>query len=137
MCYGIGLELKYLRTITHGIPYYAKYGFRPTALYDQDFFKYNRKLFDKSKFIHSSILLKLIEDNKNKVGTDIYNDVYKKYFYTYLLQHENITVVDFITNIISLTELKEITEKEKEKKRICKFLHSIYKDIYKIIGYKE
>ena len=135
MCYNVGLELKYLRTITHGIPYYAKYGFRPSTKFDQDVFKHNRKLFDKSKFINSSIILKLIEDNKNKFGTNIYNNVYKKYFYTYLLQHENINIVEFITKIISLTELKQMTEKE--KKGICKFLHSIYKDIYKNIGYRE
>lgn len=135
MCYNVGIELKYLRTITHGIPYYAKYGFRPATKYDQDVFKHNRNLFDKNKFVDSSVVLKLIEDNKNKFGINIYNDVYKKYFYTYLLQHENINTVDFITNIISLTELKDITKKE--KKGICKFLHSIYKDLYKIIGYRE
>lgn len=26
-CYNIGLKLIYLRTMTHGIPYYAKFGF--------------------------------------------------------------------------------------------------------------
>jgi len=134
-CFNVGLELKYLRTITHGIPYYAKYGFRPSTKYDQDVFKHNRKLFQTSKFINNSLMLKLIEDCKNKFSTDIYNNIYKKYFYTYLLQQENIDVVNFITNIIFLSESTEITETE--KKGICKFIHSIYKDIYKIVGYRE
>lgn len=44
-CFGYGIQLKYLRTITDGIPYYAKYNFRPEYLEDKEVFRYNRNLY--------------------------------------------------------------------------------------------
>jgi hypothetical protein len=135
MCFNLGLELKYLRTITHGIPFYAKYGFRPTTSYDQNVFKHNRNLFTQHKQLHNLTMLELIEDNKSKFDKNIYDNIYKKYFYNYLHNNEQINPEFFIKNIIDMTEMKTISDNE--KRNICKFLHSIYKDIFKLIGYTE
>ena len=78
------VELIYLRTITHGIPFYAKYGFRPkieliekneekenkdakNILNDYDIFKFNRNLFNKKPILTKEQVDKLI---KNKLTSD-------------------------------------------------------------------
>ena len=48
-CYDIGIELVYLKTITHGIPYYAKFGFRPKNENDCKVFRKNREIFKLNK----------------------------------------------------------------------------------------
>ena len=48
-CYDISLKLVYLRTMTDGIPYYARFGFRPVLQTDYDIFKYNRTNYKLNK----------------------------------------------------------------------------------------
>jgi hypothetical protein len=133
MCYGIGLQLIYLRTITHGIPYYAKYGFRPNNEEDYDIFKYNRNNYKLNKTITNDELFKIIEKvkiNKNKKT----NKVYKKYFYNYIKDNNIINPKILLTNMI---KVMNNTDDVNEKKEICNIVDSIYKNIYRILGYKD
>lgn len=60
-CYNVGLQLIYLRTITHGVPYCAKFGFRPALQTDyEDVFIYNRNNFKLNKTITNDELFNII-----------------------------------------------------------------------------
>ena len=64
-CYDIGLKLVYLRTMTHGIPYYAKFSFRPLLKTDyEDVFVYNRNNFKLNKTMTRDELFKIINKKK-------------------------------------------------------------------------
>jgi hypothetical protein len=66
-CYDIGLKLIYLRTMTHGIPYYAKFGFRPMLKTDyEDVFVHNRNNFKLNKTMTRDELLNIIKKKKKK-----------------------------------------------------------------------
>jgi hypothetical protein len=129
MCYGIGLQLIYLRTITHGIPYYAKYGFRPNNEEDYDIFKYNRNNFKLNKTITNDKLLQIIEKSKSND-----NNSYKKYFYDYIKSNNIINPKILLTDMI---KVMNNTNDVNEKKEICNFIHKIYKKIFNILGYKD
>ena len=129
MCYGIGLELKYLRTITHGTPYYSKYSFIPKNEVDYEIFKDNRKNYKLNKNITNEELFKIINDtevNENKS--------YKKYFYDYI---KNNNIINPKILLIEMIKLMNNTNNVNEKKEICNFIQAIYKKIFRILGYKE
>lgn len=129
MCYNIGIELSYLRTITHGIPFYAKYGFRPNNEEDYNIFRYNRNNFKLNKTITNKELFKIIKNSKFDK-----NNVYKKYFYNYIKSNNIINPKILLTDMIKFINS---TNNVNEKKEICNIVDSIYKDIYKILGYKD
>jgi len=129
MCYGIGIELIYLRTITHGIPFYAKYGFRPEDEVDYEIFKYNRNNYKLNKTITNTELFKVIKHSKVN-----HNNSYKKYFYDYI---KNNNIINPKILLIEMIKLLNNTNDTTEKKEICNFVQAIYKDIYKILGYKD
>lgn len=60
-CYGYGILLKYLRTITNGIPYYAKFGFRPLNNIDIKTFQYNRELYKKDITLETNDIIKIFD----------------------------------------------------------------------------
>ena len=63
-CYDIGIELLYLRTMTCGIPYYAKFGFRPNNESDYEVFRHNRNNYKLNKNINNDELIVIIENSK-------------------------------------------------------------------------
>lgn len=133
MCYNIGIELLYLRTITHGIPFYAKYGFIPEYDIDRDTFRYNRNNFKLNKTITNDELFKIIEKvkiNKNKKT----NNVYKKYFYNYI---KNTNIINPKILLTDMIKVMNNTNDVSEKKEICNIVDSIYKNIYRILGYED
>ena len=129
---GFGLQLKYLRTITHGEPYYAKYGFRPNSEYDIDIFRFNRSNYRLNKKILNKELFKIITDAKLDKQT---NEVYKKYLYNYIKSNNEIDPKIYLTELINLINYKNITENE--KKYIWNFVFSIYQNLYNKLGYKN
>ena len=129
---GFGLQLKYLRTITHGEPYYAKYGFRPNSEYDIDIFRFNRSNYRLNKIILNKELFKIITDAKLDKQT---NEVYKKYLYNYIKSNNEIDPKIYLTELINLINYKNITENE--KKYIWNFVYSIYQNLYDKLGYKN
>lgn len=141
----IGLKLNYLRTMTHGVPYYAKFGFRPVLKTDyEDVFVYNRNNFKLNKTISINDLLKII--NKKKVNMNVKSyETYKKYIEKNILNKKYINPVNIISNIIevvdnSIAEIKNdkliIIENKDELSGLCDFVKNIYIDIYKFLGYK-
>ena len=130
-CYKLGLELIYLRTITHGIPYYAKFGFRPKNILDYEVFKYNRNNYKLNKSIKNEELFNIIRESRLSKKTE---DIYKKYFYDYIKNTININPIILLRDMINSIDL---TNNVDEKKEICNFINVIYKKIYKILGYKE
>ena len=129
MCYGIGLELKYLRTITHGTPYYSKYGFRPKNEVDYETFRYNRNNYKLNKSITNTELFKIIKDSKVND-----NKSYKKYFYDYIKSNK---IINPKIILIEMIKLINNTNDVNEKKEICNFVEAIYDIIYNILGYKN
>ena len=129
---GFGLQLKYLRTITHGEPYYAKYGFRPNSEYDIDIFRFNRSNYKLNKKILNKELFEIITDAKLDKQT---NEVYKKYLYNYIKSNNEIDPKIYLTELINLINYKNITENE--KKYIWNFVYSIYQNLYNKLGYKN
>jgi len=130
-CYGIGLDLIYLRTITHGKPYYAKFGFIPKKDKDNDVYQYNKNNYKLNKAITNEQLIKIIKNNK--LDKKIYN-IYEKYFKDYIKKNK---IIDPKKILINMIKYDNITNDVNEKKEICNLVDNIYKDIYEILGYKE
>ena len=145
-CYDIGLELIYLRTMTYGIPYYAKFGFRPKNLDDYDNFKANREKFKLSPTISSKDLFKIINDNKKYMDNGTY-EIYKKHIYPHIKILEQIDPKIFFSELIESVDIF-LEKKEYEKNNIfvnrrklnkeemrglCDFTRLIYKKVYRYI----
>jgi hypothetical protein len=135
-CYGTGIKLKYLRTITNGEPYYAKYGFRPQNKLDYKTYKYNRELHKKDIYIKSSIIkdiFKLSKEYKKNVYT-----VYKKYIESTLTKTTDINPAILLRRLIELENMKLSFELSNEEKRsICELVNFAIKKIYLVCGYKD
>ena len=130
-CFNMDLELKYLRTMTHGIPFYAKYGFRPKDDSESKFFRDNRENYGLNKKLLKSDFIQII---KSKEFDEKTIDGYNKYFKSYI-QDEEIDARKMLIEIISLIDNDKIDRND--KKYLCKIINYIYKDIYKMLGYKE
>ncbi len=143
-CYDKGLELKYLRTITNGIPYYAKFGFKPILKTDyKNVFVYNRNNFKLNKTILNTELFDIINKKKVNMSNSTYN-VYRKYLKKHIQDNENINPITFLTKTIEIIDnsikknnsnIKTI-ENKNELEGLCDFISKIYMDIYKSLGYK-
>ena len=145
-CYDIGLKLIYLRTMTHGIPYYAKFGFRPVLKTDyEDVFVYNRNNFKLNKTMTRDELLNIIKRNKKNMSDKTY-ETYEKYIKKHILNNEIINPIMFMTQTIKIVDNSIAENKNKNIKIIddkvelaglCDFIRKIYIDIYKFLGYKN
>jgi hypothetical protein len=133
-CYGIGLKLLYLKTITDGIPFYAKYGFRPIEATELAIFRYNRNKFKENILLNNEIVDKIFEDtiNKNnKKPYETYVNLYKKL----IINTNPIDIKLLIRNMIDLGN-NEIASIDK-RKYTCELVFYVLKKLYKILGYKE
>jgi hypothetical protein len=150
-CYDIGIGLKYLRTITNGIPYYAKFGFRPKLNGDYETFQHNRNNYKKNKTISSDDLLSIIEDMKNNMKENTY-DVYLKYIKKYIRDNKNIDPKIFFTELIDIIDISlgkkdmtkdniffsnKIIKNKKIMESICDLLNLICKDVFIKLDYKD
>ena len=145
-CYDIGLKLIYLRTMTHGIPYYAKFGFRPVLKTDyEDVFVYNRNNFKLNKTMTRDELLNIIKRNKKNMSDKTY-ETYEKYIKKHILNNEIINPIMFMTQTIKIVDNSIAENKNRNIKIIydkveldglCDFIRKIYIDIYKFLGYKN
>jgi hypothetical protein len=150
-CYDIGIKLVYLRTITHGIPYYAKFGFRPEMQNDYQILKNNRENYKLNKTIINTHFLKIIEMSKVNMKKNTF-DTYKKYFEKYILENKDIDPKLFFTEIIDIIDIsigkKEMTKdnifignkiikKKNVMESICDFLNSICKNVFLNMGYED
>jgi hypothetical protein len=143
-CHNIGLQLKYLKTITEGIPFYAKYGFRPMSNYDLDIFRFNRENYKLNKQITNNQIFQIITEIK--LEQDIYQ-IYKKYFYPYIASNNIINPKIFLNDMIEFVKINNSDNSDNlnnpnnlsfdTSKLICNFISKIYKKIFFILGYKD
>jgi hypothetical protein len=135
-CYGIGIKLKYLRTITHGEPYYAKYGFRPQTKLDYKTYKYNKELYKKGVHINSSIIKDIFKLSK-ELKKSVYK-AYKKYIEASLSKSNDIDPAILLKRLIELENMKKPFElSNEEKSSICELVSFTVKNIYLACGYKD
>lgn len=132
--------------MTHGTPYYSKFGFRPVLKTDyKDVFVYNKKNFELNKTMTIDELLNIIHKKKKNMSETTYN-TYKKYIEKRILSNEKLNPILFISQTIkivvnSMLEEKnkkiKIIEDKKELGALCDFVSKIYIDIYKFLGYRD
>ena len=137
--------------MTHGIPYYAKFGFRPEIDNDYQIFKNNREKYKLNKTITNTKFLKIIEQSKVNMKKDTLN-IYTIYFEKYILENKDIDPILFFTEIIDIIDIS-IGKKEMTKNNIfignkiiknnnimqsiCDFLNSVCKNVFLKLGYKD
>ena len=131
---GIGIQLKYMRTITDEIPYYAKFGFRPKNRTDNSIYEHNKKKITGSlekinniKF--DNLFFKIKENNK-----ELYN-FYKITYCDFIMNNKQIEFILFIRKMIDMDKEKKISKGN--KKMTCELVANIVKPLYKLLGYKE
>jgi hypothetical protein len=132
-CYGYGIRLKYLRTITDGIPYYAKYGFRPTMNEDKPRFRKNRELFKKNNLLDSKILINIFEKIKNEINIYAY-ETYKNYLKKDLVKKEKIDIKQLLRDMMDIEKTKL---ENKYKNGFCEILNLTIRNIYFACGYED
>jgi hypothetical protein len=133
-CYGIGLKLLYLRTITDGIPYYAKYGFRPVEKKEQQIFRYNREQFKKNILLDNKRVDTIFENTKNKYNKkpyEMYIQLYKKI----IMETNPIDIKLLFKNMLNLGN-NEKTKIER-RKYTCELVSYVLINFYKELGYKD
>jgi len=140
-CYGIGIQLKYLRTITDGVPYYAKYNIRPQNKSDYKIFTQNRELHKKNIILKNSIIKDIFNSSKELKNKNSYK-IYKKYFEDNLNKNPDINPdinpAIYLRKLIDL-ENTNLTYKltNEEKASICELVSYSIKRIYFACGYMD
>ncbi len=133
-CHNFGLQLKYLKTIVDGIPYYAKYGFRPKNNYDHGIFRFNRENHKLNKQLTNKQIFDIISETK--LDDNIYQ-IYKKYFYSFIANNQIVDPKFFLDDIIEFAKNDNNNLSSDTVKLICEFITKIYKKIFFVLGYKD
>ncbi len=134
-CHGYGLQLKYFKTIFDGIPFYAKYGFRPLNNYDYGIYRFNRENYKLNKKITNKQIFEIISEIDLDQNTF---QIYEKYFYQYIKNNQSIDPKIFLKNVIEFIKAKNKNNLSNDTVQlICSFLSKIYKKIFFILGYKD
>lgn len=134
-CYGYGIPLKYLRTITDGIPYYAKYGFRPTYPTDITIFRFNREHHKINIVLENNVLIDIFDNTKNYKNQNVYK-TYKKYLRKSLLEQDKINPSTLLKKIMDISDEKLNLSKQ-EKNGFCELINMSIKAIYLACNYKD
>jgi Mg2+ and Co2+ transporter CorA len=129
-CYGIGIQLKYLRTITDGIPYYAKFGFIPKEIDDQKIYIKNKNKYINNCGLNNQDLKNIFLKVKN--NKSLYEH-YIKYYREFVINNEEIDICLFIKNMVNMENNKNISSTS--KKLACELVAKIIKPLFKILGY--
>ena len=133
-CYGLGLRLKYLKTIIDGIPFYAKYGFRPIEEEAQKIFRYNRLKFKENILLDNVEVDKIFEDTikmNNKKPHEIYVKLYKKY----IIKNNPIDVKQLIRKMIDLGNNQNVLMEK--RLNTCELLTYVIRQFYIKLGYSD
>jgi hypothetical protein len=132
-CFGYGIRLKYLRTITDGIPYYAKYGFIPYYNKNAQIFRDNKELFKKNNSLNNLVLINIFEEIKNEDNKYAYK-TYLKYLKNDLIKKEKIDIKQLLRNMMNI---ENSNLQDKYKSGFCEILNMKIMDIYFACGYKD
>jgi len=130
-CYGYGIQLKYLKTITDGIPYYAKYGFRPVYFEDNERFRYNRAHFKNKIILLNKILIEIFDKMKKEENKTAYT-TYKKFLRDKILGQEKINPAILLKKMMSIeTEnFDDIKLSSDDKNGFCEIVNIKIKSIF-------
>ena len=119
-CGNYKLKLSYLKTMTHGLSHYAKYGFTPKELIDKDILDRNYQIYMNNPKINKLELIQMIKSNKNeKIVNHLINVLNK-------INDQNVIIKKFILMIMS----------DLENNEYCEFVNNIYKKLFIYAGYK-
>ncbi len=121
-CKGLNdkFELIYLRTMTHGEPYYIKFGFVPYNVEDQKIYDVNKKIFNTAT-VNTQKITAILNFFKNENNVNL-NENKIKMIVKSLNKHPHIELYKFINYMFDNYPI---------------FLRKIYKDIYNEFGYKS
>ncbi len=133
-CYGIGIPLKYLRTIVSGEPYYAKFGFRPDEPKSQAIFRYNRNLYKENNLLNNKTVDKIFENTMDIKNPNPYK-IYVKKYKEYIIKTNPIDIKILINEIINISDNEKIDIDT--KKNSCTLLSYVIFPLYKALGYKD
>ncbi len=119
-CANHKLKLSYLKTMTHGLPHYAKYGFIPKDSDDKIIFDQNYQIYLQNPRINKSELINLIKGTTDKKIISQIIKVLNE------INEQNISIKKFISMVT--TNL--------ENNQFCELANKIYKKLYISAGYK-
>ncbi len=137
------IKLKYLRVITHGVPYYCKYGFINKD--DEENLKKNLEKFKENKMVKVEkidiILKENIDDNSMyKKAKYILDDLHEKY------KSDKISIGRYVNKLIVYCnyeekKIKELREKKENlgkqySNEYCSIINKILIPLYLKNGYK-
>ena len=135
-CYGTTVNLQMLRTITHGKPYYMKFGFKPKYEIGKKYYKQNLKIFNENKNLEKETL-KLI------FICLIFGDTYKLYssllfnfFNNFLENNKNTSFTNLAKNTINELN-KHINKSAITKEKIYEYNLKQIKKIYSVDELKK
>ena len=137
-CFNIGIRLIYLKMMTDGETYYSKFGFKPKKvdedeeMTDYKIFKYNKKIFKTNRNLTNIEIIDVINNSKLKKDSTLF---YEKVLKLHLKENTIIDTSMFMKKIVNLAFDEKISVEQ--RKAICNFIHSIYKNLYIKIGYKK
>lgn len=118
-CNGYSLNLSYLKTITHGVTHYRKYGFKLKNELDEQIARENHDIYMSDPQITKKKLLKLILTNANK-------EIIEKLI-------KSINEIDKPTiSIRKFTKLMLDLNDEYS----CELIYKIYINLFSLAGYK-
>ena len=125
------LDLSCIRTITKGIPFYAKYGFLPECRYEYNCFRHNKRNYKLNKMITNEQLFNILEETKKYLKK---NNFYNNFFIKFIENNEIINPKELLINLIkNIYLINEVNEKKEIYYVIC----YIYNEIYELLGYKR
>lgn len=93
------IQLKYLRTLTKGEPYYCKFGFKPKYVEDIEIWKYNKKKFLKKPTITKKELMNMLLYRKFN-EKDAYDKKILNYINDMILS--KLQDVNMVSNVIKM-----------------------------------
>lgn len=115
------LNLDILKTLTHGITHYMKYGFKLKKKSNMIKYEYNKKIFSTDPEITKLDLMNLIYQSNCCSEKKIY-----------LFQ-----IIDNIdNNNISIKNFVKFITNDLEDKEYCQLIYDIYEELYEKAGYK-
>lgn len=118
-CGNYSLILNYLKTLTHGVPHYYKYGFKFKYEDDNKILKKNYKNYLTDPKITKEELLNLLKD-KGKID---------------MINHLTKVINKIETNEISIKKFVLLLTRDLKNNDYCELVYNIYVDLYIKAGY--
>lgn len=119
-CGDNNINLDLLKTMTHGMTHYRKYGFKFKNYIDEETYIFNKKLYDTIPTIKKNKLIDLIKSTDSKIKNKVIDILMK-----------------FNKNDISVRKFIGILTLDLENIEMCKLAHDLYPILFVKSGYKS